>query len=321
MMKSPRDIADGVWFLRTLMVNVYMVATPTSWVLIDTGLPGYAPAIRDTAARCLGTTLPPAAIVLTHGHFDHVGSLEPLLAEWPVPVFAHRLEAPYLTGRSKYPPPDPLAGGGSMAWMSRLYPRGPIDISDRLELLPEGGTVPYLDGWRWIATPGHSPGHVSLFRDQRPHPHRGGRGDHHEAGVPARRRDAAARDPWAAGLLHADWQTAGDSVGHIAALEPEVLATGHGDPLHGAGMRDALRTLAAHFDEEEVPRIGRYSEAPAITDERGLVRLPPGSAPQARRRGRDCGRPRLDPGGPPPPRDDGGRNGTQPVVSRRVVAL
>ena len=187
MMKSPRDIADGVWFLRTLMVNVYMVATPTSWVLIDTGLPGYASAIRDTAARCLGTTLPPAAIVLTHGHFDHVGSLEPLLAEWPVPVFAHRLEAPYLTGRSKYPPPDPLAGGGSMAWMSRLYPRGPIDISDRLELDRDARPLT---------------GPCLALPRQRPHPHRGRRSDHHEAGVPARRRDAAARDPWAPGLLH-----------------------------------------------------------------------------------------------------------------------
>ena len=33
---------------------------------------------------------------MTHGHFDHVGSLEKLANEWHVPVYAHYLEVPYL---------------------------------------------------------------------------------------------------------------------------------------------------------------------------------------------------------------------------------
>ena len=60
----------------------------------------------------------PAAILLTHGHFDHVGALKTLAEEWDVPVYAHTLELPYLTGRSSYPPPDPSVGGGAMAAMS-----------------------------------------------------------------------------------------------------------------------------------------------------------------------------------------------------------
>ena len=118
---------------------------------------------RPGAVRTM--TRPPEAIILTHGHFDHVGSLERLLQLWDVPVYAHTLELPYLTGRSSYPPPDPLVGGGAMAWSSKLYPRGPIDLDGRAQALPDDHTVPGLPGWRWIHTPGHSPGHVSLVRE------------------------------------------------------------------------------------------------------------------------------------------------------------
>src|SRR3954464_4978873 len=164
MQKNPREIAQNVLFLRTLMVNLYAVRTETSWVLVDTGLSGYEATIREAAAEFLGSPAPPAAIVLTPGHFDHVGSLSALIEHWPVPVYAHILEKPYLTGESPYPPPDPLAGGGGFSLLSRLYPRGPIDIGTHFHALPENGDVPHLPDWRYIQTPGHSPGHISLFR-------------------------------------------------------------------------------------------------------------------------------------------------------------
>jgi glyoxylase-like metal-dependent hydrolase (beta-lactamase superfamily II) len=279
MRNNPREVADGVLFLRTLMANVYMVRTPSSWVLVDAGLRGFAETIRAAARNFVGAPGPPAAIVLTHGHFDHVGSLETLLQEWPVPVFAHRLEAPFLTGQSKYPPPDPLAGRGTMSLLSRLYPRGPIDISPYFQRLPEGGAVPGLDGWRWIHTPGCAPGHVSLFRDR-------DRvliaGDavttvQQESVIAVSTQRRQVNGPPA--YFTSDWQSAGESVGRLAALQPEVLATGHGEPLRGADMRAALRNLAAHFDEK-VPRIGRYARRPAVTNERGIVSLPPDPLPK-----------------------------------------
>src|SRR5690606_25960155 len=103
--------------------------------------------------------------ILTHGHFDHVGGIEQLVQEWEVPVYAHPMELPYLTGKSSYPPGDPAVGGGAIAMLSPLYPRGPIDLGPHVQPLPEDGSVPGMAGWRWIATPGHSPGHVALFRD------------------------------------------------------------------------------------------------------------------------------------------------------------
>jgi glyoxylase-like metal-dependent hydrolase (beta-lactamase superfamily II) len=78
-------LTPGVAALRTLIVNVAALSTADGWVLIDAGLAGYAGAIirwaRDTVSAS-----PPSAIVLTHGHFDHVGAIDGLLREWDVPV-------------------------------------------------------------------------------------------------------------------------------------------------------------------------------------------------------------------------------------------
>jgi len=71
-----------------------------------------------------------------------------------------------------------------------------------------------------------------------------------------------------------DWDAAGRSVALLATLQPNVLATGHGHPLAGAPMRRALDRLAARFGAL-VPSSGRYVREPAVTDENGVVSVPP----------------------------------------------
>ena len=167
-----------------------------------------------------------------------------------------------------------------MSLLSRLYPRGPIDITSHLQLLPDGGAVPHLEDWRWVHTPGHAPGHISLVRD---------RDRTLIAGdaVTTVQQESVLAVATQRPELHGppayytpDWRTAGQSVGHLSALAPEVLATGHGDPLHGAEMRAGLRALASAFDDEQIPSIGRYARQPAIMDERGIVALPPDPLPK-----------------------------------------
>jgi glyoxylase-like metal-dependent hydrolase (beta-lactamase superfamily II) len=256
------SIATGIVGLRILFVNVYAVAGEAGWTLVDAGLNGSAGLIKRWAAKHFGTA-PPNGIVLSHGHFDHIGAIDELIETWSVPVYAHREELPYLTGEQSYPPPDPTVGGGMMARMASLYPRRPIDLGAWVRELPADGSIPVLPGWQWVHSPGHTAGHVSLFRPvdrtlivgdafcttkqesffaavvtQRPELH----------GPPA--------------YFTTDWEAARDSVQRLASLQPAFIAPGHGQPMAGDDTLRSLVELAERFDHVARPDHGRYIQNP-----------------------------------------------------------
>src|SRR5699024_4672832 len=136
------------------------------WFLIDAGLPYAAEEILSVAAERFGEGSKPTAIILTHAHFDHVGGLVELVKAWDVPVYAHELELPYLTVEKSYPETDETVEEGLLAKISPIYPTEPIELGEAVKALPEYQSIPGLDDWKWIHTPGHSPGHVSLFREK-----------------------------------------------------------------------------------------------------------------------------------------------------------
>lgn len=273
--ESIDNVAPRIAGLQTIMVNVYGIGNVDgSWALVDAGLYFQANRIRAWAERHFGRR-PPKCVLLTHGHFDHVGSLRDLLEHWQAPVYAHPLEMPYLTGKSKYPPPDPFVGGGSMAMLSPLYPRGPIDLGDRVRTLAADGVVEGLPGWRWIHTPGHTPGHVSFFREEDRVLLAG------DAFVTTKQESAIAvmeQRPELHGppaYYTSDWDAARLSVQRLAGLEPNVFACGHGLPMVGPAAAAALQRLAENFDEVARPTVGRYVREPAVAGENGVIRVPP----------------------------------------------
>ncbi|MGV3541458.1 MAG: MBL fold metallo-hydrolase [Rufibacter sp.] len=269
-------VAPGVMGMEIVFVNLYFVENPDkSWVLIDAGLYGSADRIRRAAEEKFGKDNPPKAIILTHGHFDHVGALQTLADYWQVPVYAHSLELPYLTGQSSYPPPDSSVGGGGMAYLSFMYPKKPIRFRGRLELLPSDGSVPFLPEWKWLETPGHAPGHVSFFRE---HDRVLLAGDAFVTRKPESALAVLTQKQEVCGppaYFTPDWNAARTSVQKLAALQPEVAASGHGLPMKGTQLKQGLDELARLFDQLAVPHHGRYVKQPAITDKTGVVELPP----------------------------------------------
>lgn len=255
---DPDPLPADLTRLRTVFVNVYYAGTPRSWVLIDAGLQGYADTIVDTAEGRFGRGATPRAIILTHGHFDHVGAFPELFDRWDVPVYAHAIELPHLTGRRDYPPPDPGVGKGAVALGSFGFPNRAIDLGARVRPLPADGGVPHMPGWRWVHTPGHTAGHVALFREA-------DRclvsGDafvtvRQESLYAVARQEREVNGPPA--YFTPDWPAARRSVERLAALRPAIAATGHGVPMSGPVLTAGLETLVRNFDDIAVPDQGRY---------------------------------------------------------------
>lgn len=273
------QVAQGVWGMKLLFVNVYMIANRKSfskgWVLVDTGPAGSAGKIIYMAESLFGKGAQPSAIVLTHGHSDHSGSVEELLKHWNVPVYAHELELPYLTGISSYPPADPSVGHGLMSLFSVFFKKSPINLGNRIKAVEMQEGIAELPEWKVIETPGHSPGHISLFLPL------------NTTLIAGDALATTCAESFIAVLgnvkhisgppmyMTINWQDAEESVRRLAALEPRIIAAGHGPVLRGREAKEALLNLSEHFKEIAVPGSGRYVNEPAALTEEGTFYVPP----------------------------------------------
>lgn len=227
------------------------------FVLIDAGMPKSAKEIIEVAENRFGKGAKPKAIILTHGHFDHVGAIIELVKHWQVPVFAHKLEMPYLTGLENYPDPDPSVDNGLVAKMSPMFPNEAIDLGESVQELPSDGTVPYMEGFKWIHTPGHTRGHVSFYRE------RDGVLIAGDAFVTVKQESlykVFTQEKEVNGppkYLTPDWEAAFDSVKKLAALKPLIAVTGHGVPMKGKELNDGLKKLIDQFNDIALPKNGK----------------------------------------------------------------
>ncbi|GFZ80361.1 hydrolase [Paenibacillus marchantiophytorum] len=148
------EIANGVHMLeldfRGHIINPTLLWDHEMAVLIDTGFPGQIEELRMTMKK-VGVSLDMVKVViLTHQDIDHIGSLPEILQECGsnVQVYAHELDKPYIQGEL------PLLKDGHI----KNPPKGRVDNT-----LIDGQELAFCGGIRVIHTPGHTPGHISLY--------------------------------------------------------------------------------------------------------------------------------------------------------------
>jgi hydroxyacylglutathione hydrolase len=210
-------VADGLWLLAARprhKLNVYVMGD----VLVDA-------ASRHAARRILRQVkgLGLRAHVLTHGHMDHMGSSHEI---------CERLELPLLCGEGDVPT---VESGGLLGLRERPWPRR---LQHRLmagpghpvnETLKEGDIVA---GFAVLEVPGHSPGHLAFWRE-------------HDGVLVAGDVVFGMRVPsLRPGLqlppsgLTPDPITNLESARRLAALEPRIVALGHGPPVSGEEFQE-----------------------------------------------------------------------------------
>ncbi len=184
-------------------VSAYVLARGSEAAIVDTGTPGSGEAIVE-ALSALG--LAPADvrhIVLTHEHGDHIGGLGDI--------------EPDMGGATVY------AGAGD------------IDAVTTSLALTEVADGDEVFGMGVVATPGHTPGSISLF----------------DVDTGLLIAGDAINGDGAGGLLGpneqftSDMTTANDSVATLAALMPTTAAFGHGGPPVTDEVTAQLEALAA----------------------------------------------------------------------------
>lgn len=207
------------------IVNCYLVQENDGLTLIDAGLPNQEKQILEAAAK-MGQ--PIKRLLLTHGHGDHVGSLEALVRQLPQAevVFGQRT-AVFLSGDRS------LQAGEPQAKLRGSYVT--ID-TQATQLIADGDTVGSL---RVVATPGHTPDHLAFF-------------DRRDGALIAGDALQTLGGVAVAGQLRllfplpalATWhkETAVSSAKKLLALNPTRLAVGHGRVLENpmAAMTDAI---------------------------------------------------------------------------------
>lgn len=248
---TAQQVTNDILLLKFRIVNLYIVGEPmgrnSKWMLVDTGMANSERAILEEVHKLYGKDCPPQAIILTHGHFDHVGAATELSDYWKVPIYAHELEMPYLTGEKDYPPADPTVSEGLIAEMSFLFPHEGIDLGHRVHTLPPDGTVPGMPEWQWIHTPGHTTGHISLFRKS------DGvliAGDaittvKQESLLAVLTQKQELNGPPA--YFTPNQGEAEKSVKTLRDLKPALVITSHGTPMKGEELKVALENLVASY--------------------------------------------------------------------------
>jgi glyoxylase-like metal-dependent hydrolase (beta-lactamase superfamily II) len=225
------------------MINAYLVEQAGEVTIIDAGVSGFYKDITGELAAMGRTPADVRALVLTHGHTDHIGFAERLRREQRVPVSVHEADAALARGEV----PNPSKGFGPVKlgpllgflWFSALHGGLRTPKLQQVATFGDGATLDVPGSPRVILTPGHTPGSAAL----------------HVASLGALFAGDAfatyavttgARGPRVAPFT-ADASQAVESLARLEPISAGLALPGHGDPWTG-GVQDAIRQIRQRQD-------------------------------------------------------------------------
>lgn len=208
-------------------------------ILVDCGYPDFLPLLAEAAGRHGAALESATKLILTHHDMDHIGSLGALKRAYPqLEVICHRMERPYIEGRYKSLRQEQAeATLDTLPEEARPHALEFIRLLESVEPAPVDRTVrsgeqlPWCGGIEIVHTPGHMPGHISLY-------------------LPSTRTliagDAVVLEEGRLGIANPHYtlnmEEALRSVQRLLEYEIDTLICYHGGALRG-GVREALEEL------------------------------------------------------------------------------
>ena len=220
------QIAPSLHRLGRGNVNAYLVEEAGAVTIVDAGLPGFWGDLPGELAAMGRTIDDVRALVLTHGHSDHVGFAERFRAQRRIVPRIHELDAAMARGEVKpqNQKSGPMRIGSLVGFLLFGARKGALRPKPLAEVMTfgDGATLDVPGAPRVIHTPGHSPGSAAL----------------HFAGVDALLvGDAFATLAVTSGYagpqiapFSSDPSEALASLAKIEAIEARWALPGHGDP-------------------------------------------------------------------------------------------
>lgn len=128
-----------------VIINTWYIIEDSKVYIIDTGMDEYTD-LQSKIAKQLGE---PQAILLTHGHLDHINGAKSLKSKLNIPIYAHPSELPYINGEVPYPNNNKTENTGVEYQVNPLQKK-------HFHQLP----------FKFYHTPGHAPGHVVFYHEK-----------------------------------------------------------------------------------------------------------------------------------------------------------
>ncbi len=210
------EVTPKVHLIPDVIANPYLIVDTDGLTLIDTGLPGSDKKILKYMSERGYAPKDLACIILTHADIDHVGGLAALKRVTGAHTYASAIEAEAIAKGTPSRAIRPLSFGRRfvMSVVRRFFKPKPVQVDN---ILFDGQVLPVLGGLQVLATPGHTPGHISLYSPS--------------TGVLFVGDSIVSRAGALVSSLPAntwDAQKAAESVRRQSALSPRVVCSGHG---------------------------------------------------------------------------------------------